>query len=130
MKTTVSVEDLARGKTTIVLQDGSRLSVSLPAEATDGQTIRLAGKARRRPGMAPGDILLTLVFKPHAEYRVEGTDLRSEATVPLETAILGGNCSVNTLDGKVSLKIPPWTNSGKVFRIPGRGLPKKGGGHG
>jgi len=130
MKAAISVEDLARGKANIVLQDGSRLSISLPAEARDGQTIRLAGKAKAAPGMAPGDILLTLVFKANSKYRIEGTDLRSDATIPLKTAVLGGTCSVETLDGKVSLKIPPWTNSGKVFRIPGRGLPKKGGGHG
>lgn len=130
IKTLVSVEDLARGKAEVTLQDGSRISVSIPAGATDGQTIRLAGKGKAQPGSAPGDILLTLVFKMHSEFRVEGSDLRSEVQVPLRTAVLGGSVSANTLDGKVSLKIPTWTNSGKVFRIPGRGLPKKGGGHG
>lgn len=130
IKTLVSVDDLARGKTEVTLQDGSRISVSIPAGASDGQTIRLSGKAKAQPGSAPGDILLTLVFKAHSEFKIEGSDLRSEVQLPLRTAVLGGSVSANTLDGKVSLKIPAWTNSGKTFRIPGRGLPKKGGGLG
>jgi len=129
-RTLASVEDLARGKTEVTLPDGSRISVSIPAGATDGQTIRLAGKAKAHPGTAPGDILLTMVFKAHHEFKVEGSDLRSELQLPLKTAVLGGTVSANTIDGKVSLKIPAWTNSGKVFRIPGRGLPKKDGGMG
>ena len=130
IKTLASVEDLSRGKTEVTLPDGSRISVSIPAGTTDGQTIRLAGKAKAQSGTALGDILLTLVFKAHPEFRVEGSDLRSEVQLPLKTAVLGGTVSANTIDGKVSLKIPAWTNSGKVFRIPGRGLPKKEGGMG
>lgn len=129
-KTIVTVEDLARGKANVTLQDGSRISVSIPPGASDGQTIRIAGKAKASPGAKPGDILLTLVFKSHPEFRVEGSDLRSEVEVPLQTAVIGGSVSAKTLDAKVSLKIPPWTNSGKTFRIPGRGLPKKEGGMG
>lgn len=130
MKAAVSVDDLARGKTSVVLPDGKSLSVSIPAGAKDGQTIRLSGKAKAAPGGKPGDILLTLVFKSHPRFRVEGTDLRADVQIPIETAVKGGSVAVETLDGKVSLKVPAWTNSGKVFRIPGRGLPKKGGGHG
>ena len=130
MKALVTIEDLARGKMNITLPDGKHLSVSIPAGAKDGQTIRLAGKAKAVPGAKPGDILLTIVFKAHPHFRVDGDDLRGEVQVPLAIAVTGGSVAVETLDGKVSLKIPGWTNSGKTFRIPGRGLPKKGGGHG
>lgn len=130
MKTLVTIEDLARGKTNITLPDGKQISVSIPAGARDGQTIRLAGKAQAAPGAKPGDILLTIVFKAHSQFRVDGDDLRGDIAVPIDIAVNGGSVGVETLDGKVSLKIPPWTNSGKTFRIPGRGLPKKGGGHG
>jgi len=130
MKALVNVEDLARGKADITLPDGSRISVSIPAGVKDGQTIRLGGKAKAAPGTKPGDILLTIVFKAHSRVRVEGSDLRGEVQVPLAVAVNGGSVAVETLDGKVSLKIPSWTNSGKTFRIPGRGLPKKGGGQG
>ena len=127
IKTPVTVDDLARGKVAVTLPDSSRISASIPPGANDGQVIRLKGKAKSAPGQAAGDLLVTLVFKPHAEFRPDGSDLRGDVRIPLETAVLGGTVSVKTLDGKVSLKIPPWTNSGKVFRIPGRGLPKKGG---
>lgn len=133
MKVPISVDDLARGKAAVTLPDGKRLSVSIPNGAMDGQTIRLAGKAPMQPGvtgMKPGDLLLTLSFKSHPRFRVEGSDLRGDLVIPLKTAVLGGKVPVETLDGKLSLTIPPWTSSGKVFRLPGRGLQKKGGGHG
>jgi DnaJ-class molecular chaperone len=130
MKALVTIEDLARGKTNVTLPDGKQISVSIPAGAKDGQTIRLAGKGQAAPGAKPGDILLTIVFKSHPRFRVDGDDLRGDIAVPLDIAVNGGSVAVETLDGKVSLKIPRWTNSGKTFRIPGRGLPKKGGGHG
>lgn len=130
VKALVSIEDLARGKTMTTLPDGSRISVSIPAGARDGQVIRLPGKAKGEPGSKPGDILLTLVFRQDPVFRVEGSNLRSDVAVPLKTAVTGGTVSAKTVDGKVSLKIPAWTNSGKVFRLPGRGLPKKEGGMG
>ncbi|MEZ5880695.1 MAG: DnaJ C-terminal domain-containing protein [Nitratireductor sp.] len=127
IKAPVTIDDLARGKAAVTLPDGSRISASIPPGAQDGQVIRLKGKAKSQPGQTAGDLLVTLVFQPHAEFRPDGSDLRGDVRIPLETAVLGGTVSVKTLEGKVSLKIPPWTNSGKVFRIPGRGLPKKGG---
>lgn len=130
MKAEISVEDLARGRTEIALPNGKRVSVALPAGTRDGQTVRLSGKAPAAPGGKPGDLLLELSIRPHPRWRIDGADLRGDLPVPLETAVLGGQVSVETVDGRVSVKIPAWTDSGKVFRIKGRGLPKKGGGHG
>lgn len=131
LRTPVTLEDLARGKVAVTLPDGKKVSVSIPAGASDGQAIRLAGKGgQAAPGGQPADLLLELSMVAHPDFRVDGSDLRGEVEIPLETAVLGGSVSVKTLDGKVSLKIPQWTDSGRVFRIPGRGLPKKGGGHG
>jgi len=130
IKTPVTVEDLARGKTTITLPNGKKASISIPAGAEDGQTIRLAGKGANGPTGRPGDLLVDLVFKADPDFRIEGENLRHLAEVPLATAVTGGSVSVDTLDGKVALKIPRWTTSGKTFRLKGRGLPKKDGGHG
>jgi DnaJ-class molecular chaperone len=126
----ISVEDLARGKGRVVMPDGKTLSFSIPAGAKDGQTIRLAGQGRSDPGMKAGDALVTLRVAPHRKYSIDGADLRIDQVLPLETAVNGGKLAVETFDGKLSIAIPPWTDSGKIFRLKGRGLPKKGGGHG
>lgn len=127
VKVAVSLGDLAKGKTTVTLPGGERVVASIPPGAKDGQTIRLAGKGKAGPGQQSSDVLATLVFKSHPRYRVEGFDLRADVSVPLKTSVLGGSVSVETLDGKIALKIPPWTSSGKVFRLKGRGLPGKSG---
>lgn len=132
VKVAVKLDDLARGKVNVTLPDGERVAASIPVGAKDGQTIRLAGKAPQAPLSAQkaGDVLATLIFKSDPRFRVEGADLRGNVNVPLDVAILGGSVSIETLDGKIALKIPAWTNSGKVFRLKGRGLPKKGGQNG
>ncbi|MEM9278054.1 MAG: DnaJ C-terminal domain-containing protein, partial [Pseudomonadota bacterium] len=63
-------------------------------------------------------------------FQKQGSDLRTEAPVALKTAVLGGKTAVETPDGKLSLKIPSGTSSGKIFRLKGKGLPKKNGVHG
>jgi len=126
----VTVEELARGKGTVRLPSGKTLSFAIAAGASDGQTIRLAGQGEHRPGTKPGDALVTLHFVRHPVFEVDGSDLRMQGDLPLATAVTGGRVAVETLDGKVALSVPPWTDSGKVFRLKGKGLPKKGGGHG
>ncbi len=126
----VTVEDLARGKATVRLPSGKTLSFAIAAGASNGQTMRLAGQGEHRPGTKPGDALVTLHFVRHPVFEVDGSDLRMQGDLPLATAVTGGKVTVETLDGKVALSVPPWTDSGKVFRLKGKGLPKKNGGHG
>lgn len=121
----VTVEDLARGKASARLPNGKTVSFSLPAGAAEGQVVRLAGQ-----GEKGGDALVTLNFLRHPKFEVDGADLRMTADLPLAIAVAGGKLAVETLDGKVALTIPEWTDSGKVFRLKGKGLPRKDGGHG
>ena len=130
LKTRVSVENLARGKASVKLPDGKQISVSIPPESENGQTIRLKGQGNKHPGMKPGDALITLIFVSDPNFTVHGADLRFQLPLPLKTAVMGGKEPVLTVDGKLSLTIPAGTNSGKVFRLKGKGLPKKGGGSG
>ena len=130
LKAPITVEDLARGKASVHMPDGKQLSFSVPPEAKDGQVVRLAGQGQKQPGLKPGDALVTLSIKPHPRFEVAGADLRINAELPLAIAVNGGKLTVETLDGRIALNIPAWTNSGKVFRLKGKGLPKKGGGHG
>ncbi len=130
MKAGVTIEDLLRGKTNVRMPDGKQIAVSIPPEAEDGQVIRLKGQGKKATGRQPGAALVTLVMKTHAKFRRDGTDLRSDVDLPLETAVMGGKIAVETLDGKLSLSIPSGTSSGKLFRLKGKGLPLKKGGFG
>lgn len=130
LKAVAHAQDLARGKTSVVFPDGKKVTVSIPPETKDGQVIRLKGQGETHPGALPGDALITLVIRQGGKYKIRGVDLRMEADLPLETAVKGGKIGVETMDGKISLGVPAWTTSGKIFRLKGKGLPKKGGGMG
>jgi DnaJ-class molecular chaperone len=130
LSTEVGMDDIARGKANVTLPGGRHLSFALPAGATDGQTVRLAGQGNKAPSMRPGDALVMLRFVRHPKFELQGSDIHTQAELPLETAVAGGRVTVETLDGKVALNVPEWTDSGKVFRLKGKGVPKKGGGHG
>ena len=125
LKAIARVEDLARGKTDVIFPDGRKVSVSIPPEAKDGQVIRLKGQGSTHPGAAPGDAMITLVVKQGGKYEIRGVDLKIEVELPLETAVKGGKIAVDTMDGKISLGVPAWTTSGKIFRLKGKGLPTK-----
>ena len=99
----------------------------IPKGVADGQVIRLRGLGQGAPGIDPGDALLTITFAPHERFTIEGSDLRLRLPVEIEEAVLGGSVRVPTLTGAVEMKIPPMTNSGRTFRLRGKGLPTKTG---
>ena len=104
-----------------------RLEVKIPPGVKDGSRIRMAGEgASGRAGGNKGDLYLVVRVLPHKLFERKGDDLYSEVSVPLATAILGGEVRLPTLDGNLSLKIPPETQNGKVFRLAGKGMPQLG----
>ncbi len=127
LKAVVTIEDLMRGRTSVRMPDGKQMAVSIPPEADNGQVVRLREQGKKAAGRHPGDALVTLVMKPDPKFARFGVDLRCDFPVSLETAVMGGKATVDTVDGKLSLSIPAGTSSGKVFRLKGKGLPKKGG---
>jgi len=128
----ISVEEAATSpKVTALFPGGRKIAVKLPAYVEDGQVIRLKGQGEPSPfGGQPGDALVTLRFRPHGRYRVEGRDLHADLPVPLKDAVLGAKVAVETPAGRVAVNVPAWSSSDKVLRIKGRGLPLKAGGHG
>ena len=108
-----------------------RLTVKIPPGVRDGQRIRLArqGGAGANGG-PPGDAYLRVRVKPHPVFTRDGDDLRIELPVALHEALLGGEVTVPTLKGKVSLRIPPETQNGRTIRLAGQGMPRPNGGHG
>jgi curved DNA-binding protein len=103
--------------------DVETYEVRIPKGVREGQKIRLAGQGEAgRRGQA-GDLYLIVRFEKHPDYTIDGSDLIYDLELPVWQAVLGDNLSVPTPDGPVRLKIPDCSQSGKKFRIKGRGLP-------
>jgi molecular chaperone DnaJ len=99
------------------------LSVKIPAGVDNGDRIRLAGEGEAGVnGGPPGDLYVQLHVKPHAVFTREHDDLHCEMPVSFVTAALGGEIEIPTLDSSARIKIPPETQSGKVFRLRGKGI--------
>jgi molecular chaperone DnaJ len=104
-----------------------RLEVKIPAGVRDGSRIRIAGEGSLgRGGGNKGDLYLAVKVLPHQFFERKGDDLYTEVSMPLASAMLGGEVILPTLNGNLSLKIPPETQNGKVFRLAGKGMPKLG----
>ena len=108
------------------------LSVKVPGGVDDGDRIRLSGEGEAgRNGGPPGDLYVEIRINPHKIFVRDGADLSCEVPIRFSTAALGGEVELPTLEGNVSLKVPPGTQSGKVFRLRGKGVttvrdPRKG----
>ncbi len=104
-----------------------RLEVKIPVGVRDGSRIRIAGEGGPgRAGGSKGDLYLVAKVLPHNLFERKGDDLYTEVSVPLATAMLGGEVRLPTLNGNLSLKIPAETQNGKVFRLAGKGMPQLG----
>ena len=123
---TISLVDAAKGtKTRVHLPTGKDVEVKIPAGLASGKTIRLKGQGWPSPRGSAGDALITVTVAPHPVFTPEGHDLRLELPITLYEAVLGGKVRVPTLDGALELTIPPGTDSGRTFRLKGKGLKSK-----
>jgi len=103
-------------------------TVKIPKGIREGQRIRLAGQGGTgASGGGAGDLFLRLKLQRHPDFEIDGNDLNYDLEVPAWDAALGCEVRVPTLDGKAKLKLPPGTQTGKKFRLPGMGLPLKEG---
>ena len=105
------------------------LSVKIPAGVDTGDRIRLSGEGEAgEAGGPPGDLYVHVKVKPHAIFSREDNHLFCEVPISFANAVLGGELDVPTLDGRVKLKIPAETQSGRVFRLKGKGVKSVHGG--
>jgi DnaJ-class molecular chaperone len=108
-------------------QRGRRaVDVKIPAGLRTGQKVRVSGE-----GAGGGDLYLAVTVSPHRQFERRGDDIHFPVPLTAPEAALGITLEIPTLRGKVSMKIPPATSSGRTFRLPGYGMPRpRGGGHG
>jgi DnaJ-class molecular chaperone len=101
-----------------------RLEVKIPAGVDNGSRVRMAGEGGEgHGGGKKGDLYLVISVQAHKLFDRKGGDLYVDVSVPLLTALLGSEVDVPTIKGKLSLKIPPETQNGRVFRLAGQGMP-------
>lgn len=100
-----------------------RLALRIPPGVETGSRLRLAGRGEGGVrGGPPGDLYVILHVKPHELFQREGQDLLVDLPVPMHIAVLGGDVEVPTLDGYARLRIDPGTESGRMFRLRGKGV--------
>ena len=101
-----------------------KLSVDIPAGIDDGQTFAVSGAGNAGTNGGPaGDLLVTVIVRPHARFERYGTSVLLEQDISYAQAVLGADVEVPTLDGKVKLNIPEGTQRGTTFRLRGKGIP-------
>jgi molecular chaperone DnaJ len=99
------------------------LSVRITPGLDEGDRIRLAGEGEAGVnGGPPGDLYVVIRLKPHPVFSRENSDLHCEMPISFSMAALGGELEIPTLDGSARIKIPPETQTGKVFRLRGKGI--------
>jgi len=101
------------------------VDVRIPAGVGDGSRVRISGEGEHGSGGArAGDLYLRIRLAPHGRFERKGKDLYARVSIPLTTAVLGGEAEVQTIGGKsLRLKIPPATQHAQVFRLKGHGMP-------
>jgi DnaJ-class molecular chaperone len=124
---TITLPEAAHGVTRrLQLPTGKDVDVKIPAGITGGQQVRLRGQGMAGQGVA-GDVLITVSIAPHPLFTLDGSDVKLDLPITLYEAALGAKVRAPTLEGHVELTIPPWTSSGRTFRLRGKGFPAKAG---
>lgn len=99
-------------------------SVRIPPGVDNGDRMRLSGEGAAAPGnAAPGDLYIDIHVREHALFARDGHDLYCDVPVSFPDVVLGAELEIPTLTGKIKLKVPAETQSGKLFRIAGKGMP-------
>lgn len=122
---TISFEEAIFGTTKEVSVNNDDIKIKIPAGIDDGMSIRLRGKGGDAPDGKgeKGDLYVRVRVKPHKTLTREGTLILSEHKIDMVDAALGCEVEVETVDGKVTMKVPAGTNSGTPFKLSGHGVP-------
>jgi DnaJ-class molecular chaperone len=108
----------------VTLPEGRTVSLTIPKGIEDGTALRLRGQGMpgRAEGAPPGDLIATVEVQAHPVFRREGSDIILDLPVTLKEAVLGARIEVPTIDGPVTLTVPPRSANGAKLRLRGRGI--------
>jgi DnaJ-class molecular chaperone len=121
-------ESITGSSRRLKLNDGRSVDIKVPAGIKDGQVIRLSGQGGPGVGGAPkGDALVEVRVAAHPYYTRDGDDIHLELPISIDEAVLGGDIQVPTPSGRLTIRIPRSSSSGKRLRLKGKGVQKKSG---
>ncbi|GAB4476626.1 MAG: DnaJ C-terminal domain-containing protein [Anaerolineales bacterium] len=104
-------------------EGGRQIEARIPRGVKSGSKVRLSGQGAPNAYGQKGDLYLKIEVLPHNRFERDGDDLKTQQTIDLYTALLGGKVNVSTIDKTVELTIPPETQNGKTFRLRSLGMP-------
>lgn len=120
---TITLEEAFNGTTRIIELDGNKIRLNLKPGIKDGQVLRLPGKGGKGSGGGKaGDLYANIFVRPHPLFERQENNLKQSISVDLFTAVLGGDTEVQTLTGKLKVKIKAGTQSGSALRLKGKGM--------
>jgi len=120
----LSLTDASKTQKQTLTINGKNVRITIPAGVENGQVIRLKGYGSAGANGGPnGDLLITFVINNNTAFKRDGNDLSKTEDIDLYTALLGGEKTIDTLDGKIKLKVSPETQSGTKIRLKGKGFP-------
>ena len=100
------------------------VSIDIPAGVQEGMQLSISGKGNAgERGGAPGDLIVLIEEEQHAQLQRDGLNVAFELYISFPDAVFGTQVEVPTIDGRAKIKIPPGTQSGKIFRLKGKGFP-------
>ena len=106
-----------------VIHKAKKITIKIPAGVDNGATVQMHGQGAAARGGKKGDLFVHIFVRPSRQFRREQYNVLSDIEVPMVDAALGVDVPVETVDGNVTLKVPAGTQSGKVFKLSGKGVP-------
>jgi curved DNA-binding protein len=120
----LNLEDVYKTQKRTLTVNGKNIRLTIPAGVENGQTIKIAGHGSEGINGGPnGDLFITFSISNHGTFKREGIHLHAHVEIDMYTAVLGGEITVNTLDGMVKLQVKPETQNGTKVKLKGKGFP-------
>lgn len=106
---------------------GTKITIKIPPGVENGTSLRVSGRGEALEGGQPGDLHVHIFVTPDPRFKKQGMNIVTDARIPLSLSLLGGEHSIATLDGDMTLKIPERVSNGEILRVKGKGVPDERG---